>query len=205
MYSVKALILVILLSLAGSISAENAGGGIGMDYLDIFQKEFPDPVVEMTPSPIAGIHTGVAYDRSWLAEDPFTPPYWILTEDGYRDILSHESVAQALQRIRFVPNSESEALHAARLYTSNSELLLMDAATGYETPESVPAELRALIRPPSVQRTGSGYEVVLWVFGQDNEHSWFEKGPPPQWLTRYRYEIGDSYYRVIPEVLWSKP
>jgi len=45
-----------------------------LDYIMIFQDEYDEPVVEIGPNPVPGIHIGAACERVWLAEDSFVPP-----------------------------------------------------------------------------------------------------------------------------------
>ncbi len=196
-------VLLASLTCTGVISAGDANSAESMDYLEIFSEEFPNPVVEMGPTPIAGIHMGVVYDRSDLAEDPFSPPVWILTEDGYREHLTHESVAEALKRVGFVPQNGVQAVHAARLYNNEAEYILGESETDYPLPDVVPSGIRAAIRPPQARKTDYGFEVELWIFGLDSAQGWYERGPASQWLARCRYEIGEGIYRYFPETLWS--
>jgi hypothetical protein len=175
-----------------------------MDYEALFAGELDDPIIEMGPSPIAGIHWGVAYERADLAEDPFTPTTWIATEDGWKEIHCQESVAEALRRISFVPRSEDEALAVVRLFLSDCETVLRDARPAYPFPQDIPAEIAERIVPPAVTKKEEGlYEVVLFTYLHDPTVVWFEPDMNDRSVARCTFTVGREVVWIGNKTIWE--
>jgi len=174
-----------------------------IDYEKIFRNEFDDPVVEMGPSLIRGVHTGTAFDRSDLAEDPFTPTCWIVTEDGNKEIHSTETLRAALERVGFEPGSEGEALHAARLNFMGDERILKESPSSMVLPGTVPVSVAEKVRAPVVRKREDHYEVVLFTYFYDSVMAWFRE-PAGEQVSRYVFRVGKGRYEVSSETLWSR-
>lgn len=134
-----------------------------------------------------------------LAQDPVQIESWIVTSKSKARKYS-ESISPALKDISFRPKSETDALHAAKLFVDDRLHTVVEK--GNIATINVPEEVRAKLMIPKITQKGDVYVVDMDVFSYDNQAERFF-GTDTRAVVRYHFEIGTSYIKQISyEELW---